>query len=277
MPKLPLPESCPSAFEIQLDHISKSFGEKEVLTDVCLDVRRGEMVAVVGGSGCGKTVLFNLILGQYPPSTGEIFVANHAQPGSPLVALSSTETDIDELHKHWGVVFQSNALFSGSVLDNISLWLEEVRHLAVEDIVERTRRVLDSVGLPNDDAFLALDHGELSGGMAKRLAIARALSMQPDVLFYDEPTSGLDPASAAHIHDLIGLTHDDSGAQPRTSLIITHDLNLLTRLRPRTVMLFEHQVFFDGPFDEFESAESAIIRPYFEDMSLLHARDRSQA
>jgi phospholipid/cholesterol/gamma-HCH transport system ATP-binding protein len=172
------------------------------------------------------------------------------------------------------VVFQRNALFSGSVFDNIALWLREVKNLADDDIETIACRVLKAVDLPADDAFLKHPTEGLSGGMAKRLAVARALSMNPTTLFYDEPTTGLDPTSAAHIHDLIVATHEEErpGEPARTTVIITHDKDLLSRLQPRTVLLHRGRVFFDGTLAEFEASDSPEIRPYFEVMPVLHQR-----
>jgi phospholipid/cholesterol/gamma-HCH transport system ATP-binding protein len=108
--------------------------------------------------------------------------------------------------------------------------------------------------------------------MAKRLAVARALSMDPMVVFYDEPTTGLDPTSASQIQDLVLATHFER--DDRTTIIITHDKDLLSRLQPRTVMMYEGRVYFDGPFEAFEASDSAIIRPYFHLMPVLHQRMR---
>ena len=262
--------------EIRVEGLHKAFGDHQVLTGIDLHVTRGEMVAIVGGSGCGKTVLLNHVLGRLEPDSGRVLVADHDRPGTPLVDLADLDTsDTDRLHTHWGMVFQRNALFSGSVLDNIGLWLDEVRGLEEPAIIEIARRVLAAVELPADDTFLDKDVNELSGGMAKRLAVARALAMDPEVLFYDEPTTGLDPTTSATIHDLIAATHrapTRSGGQ-RTTLIITHDKDLLQRLQPRTVMLHEGRVFFDGPFAGFSASSSPIIRPYFDLMPALHGRD----
>ncbi len=259
--------------EIEITGLCKSFGDKAVLRGVDLTIHEGDTLAIVGGSGCGKTVLLNHILGQLRPDAGRIAVVDHDDPSEPLRDLGDIgEFEIDRIHKHWGVVFQRNALFSGSVLDNIALWLRDVKRLPEKQIREVARTVLAEVGLRDDDDFLAMDHHELSGGMAKRLAIARALAMNPVVLFYDEPTTGLDPTSAARMHDLIFATHNaivDSGRE-RTTIIITHDKDLLTRLRPRTVMLHEGRVRFDGPFEAFERDASDIIRPYFELMPILN-------
>jgi phospholipid/cholesterol/gamma-HCH transport system ATP-binding protein len=261
--------------EIEIKGLYSAFGEHKVLRGVDLSVGRGEVVAVVGGSGCGKTVLLNQILGQLTPDAGTIEVADHGKPDAPLVDIATLHfKDIDAIHKHWGMVFQGNALFSGSVYDNIALWLREVRHLDEGAIHDIARSVLESVGLATDNDFLTRDVNELSGGMAKRLAVARALSMDPMVVFYDEPTTGLDPSSAVTIHDLIQTTHDEHrpGRPARTTVIITHDKDLLSRLKPRILMMHDGRVFFDGPLDAFEASGSAIVRPYFDLMPSLHLR-----
>ena len=272
---VPPPAAGSAPVEIRIDGVTKSFGGKAVLRGIDLTIRRGELVAIVGGSGCGKTVLLNHVLGQLEPDSGRIFVANHTLAERPLVDLA----DIDDLHisgihQHWGVVFQRNALFSGTVLDNIALWLREVRDLDEAHIVPIAEACLAAVSLPNDGAFLNTETASLSGGMAKRLAIARAISMNPATMFYDEPTTGLDPTSALQIQTLIRATHGASvpGGIARTTLIITHDKDLLIRLRPRIIMLHDGKVSFDGSFDDFHDAASAIIRPYFDLMPILHER-----
>ena len=263
------------AVEIRVEGLCRAFDDHHVLRGVDLEIHRGEVVAVVGGSGCGKTVLLNHILGLLSPDAGRVLVADHGPPGTPLVDPSLlNDAELDTIHTHWGVVFQNNALFSGTVYDNISLWLEEVKELGDDAITPIARSVLTAVALPIDDDFLNTDTNDLSGGMAKRLAVARALSMEPNVIFYDEPTTGLDPSSALQIQDLILTTHFDrkTGDSERTTVIITHDKDLLGRLQPRTVMLHEGRVSFDGPFREFESSGSPLIRPYFDLMPVLHEK-----
>ncbi|MEQ8193588.1 MAG: ABC transporter, partial [Rhodospirillales bacterium] len=136
------------------------------------------------------------------------------------------------------------------------------------------RKSLASVDLPDTDGFLVTAVESLSAGLAERLGVARAMSMEPVVLFYDEPTTGLDPTNASQIQDLILATHEKPGpeGQARTTLIITHDKDLLNRLRPRTVMLHKGRVFFDGPFEDFQASRSPVIRPYFDLMPVLHSR-----
>lgn len=264
---------CKTLPDFQIQGLHKAFGENCVLRGVDLNIRQGELVAIVGGSGCGKTVLLNHILGQVVADQGQVKVADHGQDHTPLVDSGQLSTaQVDKLHTHWGVVFQANALFSGSVLDNIHVWLDEIKHLGEAEILDIAKQSLKSVVLPVTDDFLARDVAELSGGMAKRLAVARALSMSPNVIFYDEPTTGLDPTSAAQIQDLILATHEHASraGHPHTTLIITHDKDLLNRLEPRTVMLHQGKVFFDGPFKDFAKSKSSIIRPYFDRMPVLH-------
>jgi phospholipid/cholesterol/gamma-HCH transport system ATP-binding protein len=267
--------------EIRVEDLHKAFDGHRVLRGIDLEIRAGEIVAIVGGSGCGKTVLLNHILAQLRPDRGRVLVADHSRTPPELRDIA----DLDDLalldvHAHWGVVFQRNALFSGSVLDNIGLWLSDIKNLDDAEIVKIARRVLKAVALPIDDEFLDTPTESLSGGMAKRLAVARALAMDPAVMFYDEPTTGLDPTSASQIQDLIMTTHGadgDLGGGARTTLIITHDKDLLGRLEPRVVMLHEGRVAFDGPFARFKTAADPIIRPYFELMPVLHRRDLAAA
>lgn len=270
---MPNPSRRPagSATEIRVLGLHKAFGELKVLQGIDLEVHRGDVLAIVGGSGSGKTVLLNHVLSQLIPDAGRIEVVNHGAPGAPLVDLRAIgDLELDEVHKHWGVVFQRNALFSGTVLHNLGLWLREVKQLEEAEILPIARRALTAVGLPETAEFLAQPQERLSGGMAKRLAVARALAMDPMVIFYDEPTTGLDPVSSAQIHNLIHATHERQSG--RTTVIITHDKDLLSRLRPRTVMLYQGRVFFDGPFERFEASDSPIIRPYFEMMPTLQNR-----
>jgi phospholipid/cholesterol/gamma-HCH transport system ATP-binding protein len=261
----------PARTEIEITGLHKAFGEQSVLRGVDLSVQTGDVLALVGGSGCGKTVLLNHVLSQLVPDAGRIRVVNHGALGRPLVDLREIgDLQLDEIHRHWGVVFQRNALFSGSVLHNLALWLREVKRLEEAVVLPIARRSLKAVGLPQTDEFLAQPQEKLSGGMAKRLAVARALAMDPQVIFYDEPTTGLDPVSSAQIHDLIYDTHYQ--VAERTTVIITHDKDLLNRLRPRTVMLHEGSIYFDGEFGQFESSKSPIVRPYFEMMPVLQGR-----
>jgi phospholipid/cholesterol/gamma-HCH transport system ATP-binding protein len=265
------PDAIP--LEIRVENLHKAFGTNLVLQGINLSIRPGELIAVVGGSGSGKSVLLRHIIGQLVPDQGSVSVADHESPGAPLVDLSTLDDDgMDRLRIHWAVVFQRNALLSGTVEENIALPLELVKGLTAAKAQERILWAVKAVGLKPDEV-LNVSRDELSGGMAKRVAIARAVAMEPMLIFYDEPTTGLDPESAKMIQDLVFEMHRKQGDGPsRTSLVITHDKDLLYRLQPRVVMLYEGKVFFDGPYRDFEKSTSPVIRPYFELMPVLHQR-----
>ncbi|MCB9849043.1 MAG: ATP-binding cassette domain-containing protein [Phycisphaeraceae bacterium] len=260
--------------EIRVEDLRRSFDKHRVLQGVDLTIRRGEIVAIVGPSGCGKTVFVDHIIGLLTPDSGRILVANHDAPGAPLVDLTTLDEDgLDAVRKHWAVVFQRNALFSGTVYDNVALWLREIAGLSEQAIEPIVRESVGSVGLDYDEVARK-DRDDLSGGMAKRVAIARAVAMNPNVIFYDEPTTGLDPQSSVTIHDLIGATHHRPlrNGSARTSIVITHDKDLLARIEPRIVMLNEGRVYFDGPYREFQRSDSELIKPYLALMPVLHQR-----
>lgn len=261
--------------EIRISGLHKAFDGHAVLSGIDLEIRRGDFIALVGGSGCGKTVLLQHILGLMTADRGQVWVADHDRPESPLVDLSDLDGDaVNRIHTHWGVVFQRNALFSGTVEDNLGLALKELRDMEPDAIAPLARKALAAVALSDTADFLETPVESLSGGMAKRLAVARALMMEPVTLFYDEPTTGLDPTSAAQIQDLLAATHNAPGAggTVRTTLVVTHDKDLLSRLEPRVIMLHQGRIAFDGPFREFHDSPSAIVRPYFDLMPVLHQR-----
>jgi phospholipid/cholesterol/gamma-HCH transport system ATP-binding protein len=257
--------------EIRVEGLYKAFRGLAVLTGIDLEIPRGDLVAIVGASGCGKTVLLHHIIAHLRPDRGRILVADHEQEGAPLVDLATLdEVGLDRIRLHTAIVFQRNALFSATVYENIALWLREIKRMDEDQILVRAREALDAVGFKGDESVLWKDRAELSGGMAKRVALARALAMRPYTIFFDEPTTGLDPVNSAQIHDLIRVTHDEPGKVKRTTLIITHDKDLLRRLEPRIVMLHDGCVHFDGPYSEFEASASPIVRPYLEAMPSIH-------
>ncbi len=260
--------------ELVVQDLHKSFGTHKVLKGINLDIPQGDLVAIVGGSGSGKTVLLDHLFAAMMPDQGRVFAADHESPGTPLRDLATAdERTLDRIRIHWAVVFQRNALFTGSVYENIALWLREVRHLTDAEIRPIAREVIEAVQL-DPDRVLMKDRDELSGGMAKRVALARALSMDPLLTFYDEPTTGLDPQHAAQIHALILDMHErpTPDGSPRTGVIVTHDTDLLRRLRPRIVMLHDGKVTFDGSYGSFSRSDDPAIRPYIEDMPVLQRR-----
>lgn len=265
----------PGPCEIRAEGIAKSFGEQAVLRGVSLEVPRGQMVAIVGASGTGKTVLLDILTALMPPSAGRVWAADHSREGAPLVDLYAISPDeLDDLRLHWSVVFQRNALFTGSVYNNIALWLREHTPMPEPEIERRVRDSLKAAALDVDDV-IHKDRDELSGGMAKRVAIARAIAVRPRVIFYDEPTTGLDPIISAQIHELIFCTHHQPPDKTaRTTLIVTHDKDLLRRVRPRVVMLHQGEIAFDGSYEAFTESDNPIAEEYLRAMPVLQGRER---
>jgi phospholipid/cholesterol/gamma-HCH transport system ATP-binding protein len=241
---------------------------------VDLTICRGQIVGVVGASGSGKTVLLDTITGLMKPDSGKVLVSDHSRPGAPLVNLwSLTPDELDALRLHWSVVFQRNALFTGNVYENIALWMREHTKMTEEEITQRVRESLKAAALNVDDV-IQKDRDELSGGMAKRVAIARAIAVRPKVIFYDEPTTGLDPVTSAQIHDLIFHNHfEHPPEETRTSIVVTHDKDLLRRVRPRVVMLHQSKIVFDGSYDEFTESSNPIAVEYLRAMPVLQSRE----
>lgn len=265
--------------ELAAEGLAKHFGEQVVLRDLDLRIDAGELVAIVGASGCGKTVLLHLLIGLHAPTKGRILARHHGWPESPLVDLATLDEEaLEAIRLSWSVVFQHNALFAGTVYENCALWLREHPHLDEKTIRARVREALDDVGLDVDDV-IEKDREQLSGGMAKRVAVARALVPDPMVIFYDEPTTGLDPMFGAQIQELIWTTHHrprDDGHR-RTSVLVSHDRELLRRLHPRVVMLHDAGIGFDGPYDAFKDIRSGPPHEYMLEMPALHARPPHEA
>lgn len=246
-----------------------------VLDAINLVIRSGEMVAIVGASGSGKTVLLDVTTGLLMPDGGRVLIADHSQEGSPLVDLNALDwRQRDRARLHWSLVFQRNALFTGTVYDNVALWLREHTDLSERQIARRVRDSLEAAAL-NPKEVMRKSRDALSGGMAKRVAIARAIATDPVVLFYDEPTTGLDPVISAQIHELIFELHHRPRPQGpvRTTVIVTHDKELLRRIRPRVVMLHRGRIAFDGGYDAFTQSQRPEAQEYLREMPVLHARE----
>ncbi len=278
-PRFQQPRQSDHRIEVQAENLHKSFGDHAVLKGVNLSVREGELVAIVGGSGSGKSVLFKHLIGLVKPDQGRVLLADHDTSPPKLIDLAEQdEAVLEKIRQRCGVIFQQNALYSGTVSDNVTLALEEVQGMDPPQAEEAARAAIESVGL-NVEQVWDQDRDHLSGGMAKRIAIARALALDPILIFYDEPTTGLDPESAGHIYDLIRSTNQKPGPNgiPRTSLIITHDKDLLFKLQPRIALLHDGQVAFDGTYEQFARSDSPIIKPYFEIMPTLHFRSWPRA
>lgn len=287
--------------EIRVEALRKAFRGRVVLDGIDAEIRRGEIVAIVGASGSGKTVFLDHLVGLLKPDSGRVLVADHDAGEFAMVDLADlSDDDLDRIRLRWAVVFQRNALFSGSVRDNIALWLREHTDLGERSIEERIRKSLAAAALDVDDV-IDKDRDSLSGGMAKRVAIARALAIDPLVIFYDEPTTGLDPMVAGQIHELVWHVHHEAqgrlfgglgevsvgsgadgaaregsaeGPGVRTSIIVTHDKDLLRRIQPRVIMLHEGAVCFDGPYEKFGGPDCPLAQQYLAAMPVLQGRGR---
>jgi phospholipid/cholesterol/gamma-HCH transport system ATP-binding protein len=237
---------------IEVRDVTVAFGERVVLDKLSLDVRRGEILGFVGGSGSGKSVLLRTILGLNKRQSGRILVF-----GKELGALSEAEKiGID---MRMGVLFQHGALFSAlSVLENIMVPMREYLDLSTQLMRELALFKLSLVGLGPESA--ALYPSELSGGMIKRAALARALALDPDIVFLDEPTSGLDPIGASNFDELIVNLRDTLGL---TVYMVTHDLDSLFSACDRIAVLGDKKVLMQGTIQDMVSSEEPWIKSYF--------------
>jgi phospholipid/cholesterol/gamma-HCH transport system ATP-binding protein len=237
---------------IRVRDVVVGFGEKLVLKGIDLDVRRGEVLGFVGGSGTGKSVLTRAILGLTPKRKGVIEVF-----GRDLDLLRTSERKA--LERRWGVLFQQGALFSGlTVLQNIQLPMREHLRISQELMNELAMLKLDLVGLKRDSADKF--PSELSGGMIKRAALARALALDPEILFLDEPTSGLDPIGAAEFDQLIATLQK---TLELTVYMVTHDLDSLYSICDRIAALADGKIVTTGTVEEMLASDHPWLRAYF--------------
>ena len=250
---------------IEMRGIGTRFGSHVVHEGLDLDVRRGEVFAIVGGSGSGKTVLMREMIMLQAPSAGSVRVL-----GVDIATLG--EEDALALRRRWGVMFQRGGLFSAlTVRENIGLPLREYSELDDALIDGIAEWKLSLTGLPPDTGLKF--PGELSGGMLKRASLARAIALDPELLFLDEPTSGLDPASSAGVDELIRRMHTLYGL---TIVVITHDLDLMWQVCDRVAVIGERKVLAVGSMQELSQHPHPIVRGYFDDPRARKARERAQ-
>ena len=237
---------------IRVRGLEAGFGERLVLKGLDIDLFRGEILGLVGASGSGKSVLARTILGLVPKRAGTIEVL-----GRDLDALSPEH--LRQLEQHMGVLFQFGALFSSlTVKENIQLPMREHMHLPEHLLDEVAMLKLDMVGLSPDAA--AKLPSELSGGMIKRAALARALALDPDILFLDEPTSGLDPIGAGEFDELIATLRDTLGL---SVFMVTHDLDSLAGICNRIAAIHDGRIVASGTFQQMLDCEHPWVRTYF--------------
>ena len=239
------------AIMIAISGLTKSFQNgKQVLRGVDLDIQTGESIAVIGESGCGKSVLLKHIIGLLHPDAGSVVV-----DGKSVHTLA--EADLYALRTRFGFLFQSAALFdSMTVFENIALGMVENTSLGAAEMERVVEEKLEMVGLPGTGK---LKPAELSGGMRKRVGLARALATNPDYLLYDEPTTGLDPVMSNQIDALIA---DITSRLNVTSIIVTHDLFSVYAIAHRVALLHDGRTYFQGTPDDLRASQDPIIRAF---------------
>jgi phospholipid/cholesterol/gamma-HCH transport system ATP-binding protein len=235
---------------IKSEDVVKKFGDRTILNGISLEIYKGETFVIMGGSGCGKSTFLRHIIGALKPDSGKIHLL-----GKDLSTLN--EDEMDKVRKRIGMCFQASALFdSMTVGDNVSLALKEHTKLekSVRDIVVKMK--LEMVGLRG---FEDLMPSQLSGGMRKRVGLARAIVMDPEIVFYDEPTAGLDPIVAGVIDKLI---LDLSKKLSITSVVVTHDMKSVFSIADRVAMLYEGKVLEVGTPDEIKKSKNQMVQQF---------------
>ena len=235
---------------ISVKNVVKNFGSRRILNGVTLDIYRGETLVIMGGSGCGKSTFLRHLIGAIRPDQGEVWMF-----GKDIA--KATPDEMDVIRKKFGMLFQSGALFdSMTVGENIALPLREHTKLDNNVISIVVKLKLELVGLRG---FESLMPSQLSGGMKKRVGLARAIVLDPAIVFYDEPTAGLDPVMTGVVDK---LTMDLTKKLQMTSVVVTHDMNSVFRIADRIVMLHQGNVLQIGPPDEIRNSKDPIVRQF---------------
>jgi phospholipid/cholesterol/gamma-HCH transport system ATP-binding protein len=239
---------------VRFVHIKKSFGPKMIYADLTLELRRGETITIMGASGSGKSVMLKMLIGLLKPDAGEILI-----DGRDIGAMN--EEDLGDVRRRIAYLFQGAALFDSlSVGENVAYGLREQfwNTMTNEEISQRVERSLELVGLPG---IRNMRPSDLSGGMKKRVGLARTLALQPEVILYDEPTTGLDPVNTARINHLIkGIQR----ALQVTSVVVTHDMGTAFSVSDRLAMIGKGRILLVGTRDEFQNTSNQYVRDFIE-------------
>lgn len=239
---------------IRIRDLCKDFGEKKVLKHITLDIRSGETLAIIGGSGSGKSTLLRTMIGLLSPTSGSISIMGQEMAGAK-------EADWDRLRLDMGMVFQYSALFdSMTVGDNVAFGLREHTDYSEEEIQRIVAEKLAQVGMPEVAGYMP---GQLSGGMKKRVSLARAIAIEPKLIFYDEPSSGLDPVMTQKIDELIV---DTQRRMDVTSVVVTHDMASACHIADRIAMLYEGEIIALEPVDRFRRLQDSRVKAFLREL-----------
>jgi phospholipid/cholesterol/gamma-HCH transport system ATP-binding protein len=237
---------------IEVRHLQKSFSGQPVLGDLSFRIENGESVAIIGRSGCGKSVLLKHLIGLLKPDEGEVLI-----DGENIVPMD--ERQLLRVRRKFGMVFQGSALFdSMTVAENVAFGLRRHEHLTEAEIARRVARVLDVVDLPGTENKKP---AELSGGMRKRVGLARAVVYEPQIVLYDEPTTGLDPIVSDSIDKLMVHVRDHLKV---TTVVVTHDMRTARRVGNRVLMMHDKIIYASGAPDEFFLSQDPVVRQFID-------------
>jgi len=240
---------------IEVRDLKKSFGSQKVLDGITFNIEPGESVAIIGRSGCGKSVLLKHLIGLIRPDSGEVIIDDEH-----ITALD--ERELLKVRRKFGMLFQSAALFDSlNVAENISFVLRRERQLTQKEIDERVEEVLEMVELPGTQKKKP---SELSGGMRKRVGLARAIIYKPEIVLYDEPTTGLDPIVSDSIDQLIIRVRERLKI---TTVVVTHDTRSMRRVGQRILMMVSGKIYAAGPPEEIFSSEDPVIHRFVNGIS----------